>query len=229
MHMCYAQTIECLYLIFLQKEKFKIQQTLERLNSENENEGKNASSTETTEQHHTENRHDATLEQFPLAVPAASENEFARQSLEDCKTDVSSNLSEDTAKSINEQSQTQRDKQVPETSSDAVTKTINETPIKKFLSDEGMIDREELSPTLLWDDTEVEIETKEANEEEEYATVTTPSIVCSVTMEGWVNVHTSNIGQPATIKEKEIEFGFIMATLAPVREREVQDEWVELY
>ncbi|XP_019854668.1 PREDICTED: uncharacterized protein LOC105313518 isoform X1 [Amphimedon queenslandica] len=214
------------------KEKFKTQQTLERLNSENENEAKNASSTETTEQHHTENRHDATLEQFPLAVPAASENEFARQSLEDCKT-LPSNLSEDTAESINEQSQTQRDEQVPGTSSNAVTKTVNQIPSKslneEFVSDEERIDREELSPTLLWDDMEVEIETKETNEEEECATLTTPSIVCSVTMEGWVNVHTSNNDQPATIKEEEIETGFIMATLVPVRERELQEEWLELY
>ena len=228
-----------IYLIvtcILQNEKFKIQQTLERLNSENENEEKNeivvkiASSTETTKQYYTEDRH--ALEQFPLAVPAASENELAQQSLEECKT-APSNVSKERAESIYEPSKTQRDEQILETFSDTVTKIINEIPSKslneEFVSDEEKIDHEELSPTLLWDDTEVEIETKETNEEEEYATVTTPSM-CSVTTEGWVNVH-SSIGQPATIKEEEIETGFIMATLVPVREREVhiQEEWLELY
>ena len=124
-----------------------------------------------------------------------------------------------------------------------VEQVPNEVPNdEEFFSDEERVNREELSPTLLWDDTEVDKERKEEEKEEEQETVIhtpereeeretvtrTPSIVCTETVEGWVNVHT-NINEPATILEEEDENGYILTTLIPLREREVEDDWVELY
>ena len=135
-------------------------------------------------------------------------------------------------------------------SQESLTELVEQVPNEvlndeEFFSDEERVDREELSPTLLWDDTEVDKEGKEEEREEEReeeqetvtqipereereASIHIPSIVCTVTVEGWVNVHT-NINEPATIQEEEEENGFIMASLIQIRERELEDDWVELY
>ena len=130
----------------------------------------------------------------------------------------------------------------------------NEEP---FLNTEG-VDHEELSPTLFWDDTEVDKEIEEEEKEQEQEREeekeeereeekeeereeekeeereeekeeerveqarqqeTVPSIVCTMTVEGWVNVHT-NLNDPATIQEEEDEDGFNVISFVPIRVKE---------
>ena len=92
-----------------------------------------------------------------------------------------------------------------------------------------------LSPTLLWDEGEVESTEDEINSEDvqhnlmdnQYR-VKAPKLTSRVTEEGWVNVY-SSIGKPATIQQEENEDGYILIHTISVKQREIQNNWVELY